>query len=75
MKGHGLAHAGAEQKQADDAGPLHGPQRVAVEVVWRLQQPEVIQVEAEVESRHPDDRQPTQRVQAVETFGTHSVFS
>ena len=43
---------------------LHGPERVAVEVL--LDEAEVAQVEAEVEDRHPDDREAAQGVEAVE---------
>ena len=58
--------AGAEQEQRDDAHPLPGPERVAVEVLPRLEQAEVVQVEREVERRHPQHRDAAQRVDAVE---------
>src|SRR5947207_447709 len=65
----GLAHAGAEQEQAHDAGALHRPERIGVEVLAR--ELEVRQVEAEMEDRHPHDGDGAQRVEAVETFGGH----
>jgi hypothetical protein len=40
----GLAEPGAEQEQRDDAAALHGPERVAVEVL--LDEAEMAQVEA-----------------------------
>src|SRR4051812_41683736 len=59
----GLAEPGAEKKERDDAGALQGPERVAVEVL--PDEAEMVQVEAEVEGRHPDDGDGAQRVEAV----------
>ena len=52
------------RNRRDDAGALHGPERVGVEVL--VDEAEVVQVEAEVERRHPDDGDAAQRVEAVE---------
>jgi hypothetical protein len=68
MQGQGLAHAGTQQKQGDDAGALCGPQRVAKEVLARLQQAKLIQVKAKMEQHHPDDGCTTQRIHAVKTL-------
>ena len=60
-----LAEAGAQQEQRDDDAALHGPERIGMKVLPR--EPEVREVEAEVENRHPDDRRAAQRVEPVET--------
>jgi hypothetical protein len=78
LQGQRLPDAGGEQEQADDARALHGPQRVAVEVVARLEQAEMVEVECEVESRHPHDGDGAQQVQALEARRARqlqSVFS
>ena len=45
---------------------LQGPERIGVEVL--ADEAEVVEVEAEMEHRHPDDRDGAQRVEAVEAF-------
>jgi hypothetical protein len=60
-----LADAGAEHEQADDDGALARPERVGVEVL--LDPTDMVQVEAEMEQRHPHDGQAAQRIEAVET--------
>jgi len=77
MQRRGQRQAGAEQEQADDGAALHGPQRVAVEVLLRHKEAEVVEVEGEVEARHPDDRHAAKRVQPVEARAlvVQSVFS
>ena len=59
-----LAGADAGHEQGDDAGALHGPERIDVEVL--ADEAEVVEVEAEVERRHPDDGDAAQRVEAIE---------
>jgi len=63
MQDQGLTHAGAEQKQAHNDGALAGPERVAIEV---LPYPaEVIQIEGEMKTSHPDDGEAAQGVKAL----------
>ena len=64
-RGDRLAGADAGHEQRDDAGALHGPERIEVEVL--ADEAEVVEVEAEVERRHPDDGDAAQRVEAIET--------
>ena len=75
LQRHRLAEPGAEQEQADDDGALARPEGVVIEILPWLDEAEEIEIEAEVEDRHPDDRRAAQRVQAVETSHAHSVFS
>jgi N-acetylmuramoyl-L-alanine amidase len=62
-----LPGPGTKQEQTQDGRAVGHPQRVAVGRLARLQQAEVVQVEAEVVGRHPHDGQAAQRVQAIES--------
>ena len=64
--GHRLPHAGGEQEQADDGAALPGPDRVFVEVLVDVAG--VVEIEREVEGRHPQHGQAAQRVQALQTL-------
>ena len=65
LRRHCLRQPGAEHEQADDAGALNGPEGVGVEVL-RRDEAEMVQVEREMERRHPDDGAATQGVEPVE---------
>jgi hypothetical protein len=62
--GDGLPDAGTQQEQGDDHGALAGPERVAVQIP-AVDEAQVGEVEAEMKHRHPDQRDATQRVEAV----------
>ena len=66
VQGHRLPESRAEEKDRDDEAALRGPERVGIEVL--LDDAEVVQIEEEVIHRHPDDRNASQRIEAVEAF-------
>ena len=60
LQSQSLAQACCEQEEAENQRALNGPERVGVEVL--LNELEVAQVKAEMESRHPDNGQASQRI-------------
>jgi len=73
MQSHRLADAGAKQKQTDDAGALNRPKRIGVKVL--PDEAGVVQVEAKMKCRHPDDGRAAQRVEAVEALNVSGLWS